>query len=54
MVDDDKIKKKLVDACEKIENEFKTSRMTIEAYRVKIANLFSTMDIAKLGGGKTE
>ena len=50
MVDDESVKKKLVEACEKIEKEFETSRMTIEAHREKIANLFSTMDIAKLGG----
>ena len=54
IVDDDEVKRKLVEACEKIEEEFKTSRMTIEAYQAKIANLFSTMDIAKLGGGNFE
>lgn len=50
IVDDNTVKHKLVEECEKIEEEFKTSRMTIESYRAKIANLFSTMDIAKLGG----
>ena len=50
VVDDESVKKKLVDACEIIEEEFRTSRMMIEAYRDTINSLFSNMDIAKLGG----
>lgn len=54
IVDDDAIKNKLVQDCKKIEEEFNTSRMTIEEYRERIAKLFSDMDIAKLGGGNSE
>lgn len=50
IVDDDDIKTKLVQDCKRIEEEYNTSRMTIEDYRERIAKLFSDMDIAKLGG----
>lgn len=43
------IQDKIITECETVDKEYEISRMTIEAYQTKIANLFSTMDIAKRG-----
>ena len=50
------VQKKIVVACKAIDKEYNTSRMTIDAYRQKIAQIFDSLSIVKnvkTGGGKT-
>lgn len=50
------IQKQIVAECEKVDEEYNTSRMTVETYRQKIADLFERLEIvnkSKMGGGKT-
>lgn len=42
----------IISKCESIDMEYERSRMSIETYREKIVNLFSDMEVAKVGGGK--
>ena len=44
----------IIEECEKIDAEYKETRMTIDAYKKKIEDLFSELDIANRGGGQTE
>lgn len=45
-----KVQQKIVDECSKIDEEYNTTRMTIEEYRAKIEKLFADLDI--IGGGR--
>lgn len=45
------IQQKIVEECKKIDEEFITSRMTIETYRQKIADIFQNLDVEKYSGG---
>lgn len=44
------VQMQIIGACAEIEKEFNTTRMSIEAYRQKIEDLFAKLDIAKGGG----
>ena len=44
------IQQQIVDECKKIDEEFNTSRMTIETYRKKISDVFHNLDVIKRGG----
>ena len=49
---DTSIQKKIVAECEKVDEEYNTSRMTIEEYKKKIAQVFERLDvITNVGGG---
>ena len=51
---DTSIQKKIVAECEKVDEEYNTSRMTIEEYKKKIAQVFERLDvITNVGGGVT-
>lgn len=39
------VQQEIVDACAKIDEEFNTTRMSIETYRQKIADLFAELDV---------
>ena len=47
------VQKKVIAECEKVDEEYNTSRMTVEEYRTKIAKVFSDLEviIAQNGGG---
>lgn len=46
------IQQKIVEECQKIDDEFNRTRMKIEEYRAKIANIFNDLEIIQAGGGK--
>lgn len=49
------IQQQIVDECKKIDEEYNTSRMTIELYRKKISEVFENLDVitnSQTGGGK--
>lgn len=46
------IQQKVVEECQKIDDEFNRTRMQIEEYRAKIAKIFNELEIVR-GGGKT-
>ncbi len=46
------VQQKILDECAKIDEEFNTTRMSIEAYRQKIEDLFTELDVANRGGYK--
>ena len=50
------IQRQIVSECEKIDEEYNTSRMSIEEYKKKIAQIFEDLEviITKWGGGKTQ
>ena len=48
---DKKLQNKIVKECEKIDEEYNTTRMSIENYRKKIENLFNELDVISVGGG---
>ncbi len=45
------VQAQIVAECEKIDNEYETSRMKIEEYRAKIANVFNELEVVKSSGG---
>lgn len=45
------VQQKIVEECKKVDEEFITSRMTIETYRQKIADIFQNLDVVKYSGG---
>lgn len=45
------VQQQIVDECSKIDAEYETTRMSIEAYRQKIEDLFSELDVISNGGG---
>lgn len=45
------IQQQIIDECQKVDEEYKTSRMSIEDYRKKIAQVFENLQV--IGGGKT-
>ena len=47
------IQKEIVEECSKLDEEYNTTRMSIETYRQKIADLFAELDVVMLtrGGG---
>ncbi len=50
------IQQQIVKECETIDEEYNTSRMTIETYRQKIADIFNRLEVvnkSKTGGGKS-
>ena len=50
------VQQKVVDECAKIDEEYNTTRMSIETYRQKIADLFAELDVvmSTRGGVQTE
>jgi restriction endonuclease S subunit len=44
------VQRKVIEECELLENEFNTTRMSIESYRQKIEELFEKLDIANSRG----
>lgn len=44
------IQQQIIDECAKIDDEFETTRMSVEAYKQKIEDLFAELDIANRGG----
>jgi haeIV restriction/modification system len=46
------IQQKIVEECEKIDEEFNQTHMKIEEYRSKIANIFNELDVIQSGGVK--
>ena len=51
---DTSIQQQIVAECEKVDEEYNTSRMTIEEYKKKIAQVFERLDvITNVGGGVT-
>lgn len=47
------IQQQIVDECQKVDEEYNTSRMSIEDYREKIAQVFENLQvIIRMGGGK--
>lgn len=44
------IQQQIVDECKKVDEEFNTSRMTIETYRKKITSIFHDLEVIKSGG----
>ena len=44
------IQKKVIEECSKIDEEYNTSRMTIEEYKKKISDIFTKLEIVKGGG----
>lgn len=49
------IQRQIVAECKKIDDEYNTSRMTIESYRLKISEVFENLEVIthSQGGGKT-
>ncbi|PAF44079.1 N-6 DNA methylase [Helicobacter sp. 11S02629-2] len=45
------IQRKIVAECEKVDEEYNTSRMTIEAYKKKIAKVFEDLEVLKNSSG---
>lgn len=46
------IQQQIIDECQKIDDEYENSRMTIETYRKKIANIFDELEVIhKVQGG---
>lgn len=43
------VQQKIVEECKKIDNEFENSRMQVEEYRAKIANIFNDLEITRGG-----
>ena len=46
---DENLQKKIVEECSKIDEEYNTSRMTIEEYKKKISDIFTKLEIVKGG-----
>ena len=46
------IQQKIVDDCKKVDEEYNTSKMTIETYRQKITDTFHNLDATKYRGAK--
>ena len=44
------IQKKVIAECSKIDDEYNTSRMTVEEYKKKISDIFANLEIVKGGG----
>ena len=47
------VQQEIVDACAKIDEEYNATRMSIETYRQKIADLFAELDVVMSTGGGT-
>lgn len=45
------VQQKIVEECKKVDEEFNTSRMTIDTYRQKIADIFHNLEVVKHSGG---
>ena len=45
------VQNQIINECEKIDEEYNTTRMSIETYRRKIEDLFAELDIVKNSGG---
>ena len=48
------VQNQIIDVCSKIDAEYESTRMPIEAYRQKIEDLFAELDVATGGGVQTE
>ena len=46
------IQEQIVVECEKIDEEYNSTRMSIENYRKKIEDLFNKLDVISIGGGR--
>ena len=44
------IQQQIVDECEKVDEEYNTTRMSIESYRNKLEELFNELDVISIGG----
>jgi len=44
------VQQQIIDECAKIDKEYETTRMSIEAYKQKIEDLFAELDVANRGG----
>ena len=44
------VQQKIVEECKKVDEEFNTSRMTIDTYRQKIADIFHNLEVVKHSG----
>ena len=51
-----KIQEEIIKECDKIDNEYNTSRMSIDTYRQKIAEIFDRLEVVSgnLGGGENQ
>jgi len=47
------IQQKIIDECQKIDNEYNSTRMSIETYKNKIQQLFNDLDVISQGGGES-
>ena len=45
------IQQQIIDECQKVDEEYKTSRMSIEDYRKKIAQVFENLQVIESAGG---
>jgi type I restriction-modification system DNA methylase subunit len=48
---EEKIQQQIIAECEKVDEEYNTSRMAIEEYRRKIALVFENLEVVSRGGG---
>ncbi|MBQ9418885.1 MAG: N-6 DNA methylase, partial [Synergistaceae bacterium] len=46
------VQQQIVAECEAVDDEYNTTRMSIESYRKKIEEIFTNLDVISLGGGK--
>ena len=52
---DEKLQRQIVEECEKIDEEYNISRMSIEEYKKKIAKVFEDLEVViTKWGGKTQ
>ena len=42
------VQQQVIDECSKIDDEYNTTRMSIEEYRKKIADLFNEMEVIRV------
>jgi restriction endonuclease S subunit len=47
-----KVQKEIIAECDKIDEEYNTSRMSIETYREKIAEIFDRLEVVSLQNGQ--
>ena len=45
------IQQQIINECDKIKNEYNSTRMTIETYRKKIEELFDELDVISISTG---
>lgn len=45
------IQEQIIKECQAIDDEYETSRMSIETYRQKISDIFNELEVVRIGGG---